>query len=92
MSNHAYFIPHTIQETTVDDVIRAFGPKFVEKVDVVVSTTPDYKSYWKSFTVFFKDSCVNDLFAENMTFHSLLDRFVLYYNETEYWDVYLIRV
>ena len=93
MSNHAYFIPYARRETTSEDVIQAFGPKFVEKVEEVVeSTIPDYKTYWKSFTIHFKDSCVDDLFAENMTFHSLFDRFVLYYSETEYWDVYLIKV
>ena len=92
MSNHAYFIPYARQETTSEDVIQAFGPQFVEKVKVVESTTPDYKTYWKSFTVFFNDSCVDDLFAKNRTFHTLFDRFVLFYSETEYWDVYLIKV
>jgi len=92
MSKHAYYIPYTPPKTTVGDVVHAFGPRFVEKVEVKLIPTPDYNVCGKSFTVFFKDSCVDDLFAENMTFHSLLDRFILYYNETEYWDVYLIRV
>ncbi len=73
--------------TTPEDVIRAFGP-IVEKV---VDSTD--KTYWKTYTVFIKDSCVDDLFA-GTTFHSLFDRFVLYNkkNKKEYWDVELIRV
>jgi hypothetical protein len=88
---YAYLIPYARLEAEPADVIRAFGPQFVKHVKVVEST-PDYKTYWKSFTVFFNDSCVDDLFAKNRTFHTLFDRFVLFYSETEYWDVYLIKV
>lgn len=91
---YAYFIEYASQETTAEEVgnafNRAFGGSFVSRV--VGATTQDYKTYWKSFTVFFKDSCVDDLFGEKMSFHSFLDRYVLYYNDTEYWDVHLIQV
>ena len=85
---HAWKIRYASRKTTPEDVIQAFG-HIVEKV--VDSTIPDYKTYWRSYTVFIKDSCVDDLFA-GMTFHPLFDRFVLYYNEKDYWDVELIRV
>ena len=91
---NAYFIEYASHETTIDDVRnafnRAFGGSFVSRV--VGSITQDYKTYWKSFTVFFKDSCVDDLFSEKMSFHTFLDRYVLYYNDTDYWDVHLIQV
>ena len=89
---NAYFIEYASQETTAEDVRnafnRAFGGSFVSRV--VGSITQDYKTYWKSFTVFFKNSC--DLFIEKLSFHKFLDRYVLYYNDTEYWDVHLIKV
>ena len=89
---NAYFIEYARQETTVEDVKnafnRAFGGSFVSRV--VETITQDYKTYWKSFTVFFKNSCVNVF--EKMSFHSFMDRYVLYYTDTEYWDVHLIKV
>ena len=91
---HAYFIEYASRDTTSAEVKEAFdrevGGSFVSRVEE--ATTVDYNTYWKSFTVFFKDSCVDDLFGENMTFHSLFDRYVLYYNKTDYWDVHLIQV
>lgn len=91
---NAYFIEYASQETTAEDVKnafnRAFGGSFVSRV--VGTITQDYKTYWKSFTVFFKDSCVDDLFSEKLPFHNFLDRYVLYYNDTYYWDVHLIKV
>jgi hypothetical protein len=91
---YAYFIEYTSRETTADDVgnafNRAFGGSFVSRV--VGSTTQDYKTYWKSFIVYFKDSCVDDLFGKNTSFHSFMDRYVLYYNDTDYWDVHLIKL
>ncbi len=90
MNYHAWRIIGARENATPELVKQAFGEKFVEKVKVVEIVTPDYTT--KTFTVYFKESCIDDLFAENMTFHSLLDRFVLYYSETEYWDVYLVKV
>jgi hypothetical protein len=88
---NAYFIEYATQETTADDVEnafnRVFGGSFVSRV--VESITQDYKTYWKSFTVFFKGSC--DI-GDKMTFHSFLDRYVLFYNDINYWDVHLIQV
>jgi hypothetical protein len=91
---HAYFIEYASRETTADDVgnafNRAFGGSFVSRV--VGTTTQDYKTYWKSFIVYLKDSCVDDLFGKNLTFHNFLDRYVLYYNDTDYWDVHLVKM
>lgn len=83
---HAY-IEYALRDTTAEEVQQAFDRElkgsFVSHIEEGI--TQDYKGYWKSFTIFFNDSGV----FENLTFHSVFDRYVLYYNETEYWDVYL---
>ena len=91
---HAYFIEYATRDTTAQEVKEAFdrefGGSFVERVDE--SVTQDYADYWKSFTIYFKESCVDDLFGKNMAFHDLFDRHVLYYNSNAYWDVHMIKL
>lgn len=69
---------------------EAFKSKLVDRVEEIL--TRDSMGYWKSFTIFFKDSCVDELFGENMFFHTLFDRYILYYNPFEFWEVYLVKV
>jgi hypothetical protein len=90
----AYFVEHAHLETTMEDIKdtfdREFGGDFVSRVEE--SITVDYKNYWKSFTVYFNDHCVDKLFSKNMRFHSFMDRYILYYNKHSFWNVYLIKV
>jgi hypothetical protein len=90
----AYFIEYASQESTCQEVGEVFNKRFGAKVvDRVVGTiNQDYKTFWKSYTIYFKDSCVDHLFSDGMAFHSFLDRYVIYYNDTDYWDVHLIPV
>jgi hypothetical protein len=69
---------------------KAFTKKMVHRVDETL--TRDAMGYCKSFTIFFTDLCVDDLFGETLFFHNLFDRYILYYNKYEYWDVYLVKV
>ena len=90
----AYFIEHADRDTTMEHVMdtfnHEFGGDFVSRVEE--SVTADYNDYWKSFTVYFNDTCVDNLFSKNMGFHSFMDRYVLYYNKDEFWNVHLIKV
>ena len=92
--SHAYYIPYaprgTTSEFVKDAFNRAFDGDFVLRVDEGV--TQDYKETWNSFKVHFKDTCVDDLFSKNMTFHAITDQYTLYYNETDFWVVHLIKV
>jgi hypothetical protein len=78
-----------LAEVPIVFIDRAFGESFVSRIEE--SITQDYNDYWKSFTIYFKDTCVDDLFRGNMPFHHLFDRYVLY-TDTDYWDVHLIKV
>uniref|UniRef100_A0A6C0AIH5 Uncharacterized protein n=1 Tax=viral metagenome TaxID=1070528 RepID=A0A6C0AIH5_9ZZZZ len=83
---HVVFIPHAPIETKPDQIGRAIGPQFVERISETIHN--EHAISWKSFTVYFNDSCVDKLFAKNMNFHELFDRFVLK-TETGDLDAYL---
>ena len=87
----AFFIEHANRDTTAYKVKTAFEDQFglvVDRIDE--SITQDYTDYWKSFTIFIKESCVHEI--KHMHFHTLFDRYILYYNKDDYWDVHLIRI
>ena len=90
----AYHIEKVHSSFTKEEVEKAFNNAFngdmVERVEETL--TRDSMGYLKSFTIFFKDSCVDALFGENMFFHTLFDRYILYYNTYEYWEVYLVKM
>lgn len=91
----AYHIEKVHSSFTKEDVEKAFNKAFKKEfVDRVEETLIQlHIGYLKSFTIFFKDSCVDDLFGgETLFFHNLFDRYILYYNQYEYWDVYLVAV
>ena len=94
---YAYYIPHATRETTVEDVEQAFNTEFnqevVERIDV--SITQDYKTSWNAFTVHFKDGCVDKLVTSTtfVNLYAITDHpYNLYYNKTDFWTVYLIKV
>lgn len=91
---YAYFIEYASRETTLLDVEnafdKAFNGKFVSHIEEGI--TQDYKTSWKSFKIYFNDTCVDDLFSKNMTFHTFTDNYTLYYTPTDYWVVHLIKV
>ena len=85
----AFFIEHATRDTTADKVKTAVEERFGSVVDRIdESITQDYTDYWKSFTVFLKESCAHEI--NHMPFHTLFDRYVLYYSKEDYWDVHLI--
>lgn len=83
---HVLFIPHAHIGTTSDQIGRAIGPQFVERIKETIHN--QHAISWKSFTVYFNDSCVDKLFANNMNFHDLFDSFVLK-TDTGDLDAYL---
>lgn len=83
---HVVFIPHAPIETKSDQIGRAIGTQFVETITETIHNA--HAISWKSFTVYFNDSCVDKLFAKNMNFHELFDRFVLK-TDTDDLDAYL---
>lgn len=92
---YAYHIPYATRETTAEDVERVFnaGKGLVARVES--STTDDYKTSWNSFTVYFKDECVDKLVTSTnfVNLYAITDsKYFLYYNDTEFWTVYLIKV
>ena len=91
--SYAYFIEHAPWETTPQDVENVFNREFDGKVvsRIKEGVTQDYKASWKSFTVHFNDTCVDNLFSKNMTFHAFTDNYVIYHTPTDYWVVHLIK-
>ena len=94
---YAYHIKYATRETTAEDVKRAFNTEFnqevVERIDV--SITQDYKTSWNAFTVHFKDDCVDQLVTSTnfVDLYAITDNhYTLYYNKTDFWTVYLIKV
>jgi hypothetical protein len=81
------FIRYATRETTVEEVKDALdqlGEDIVDRIDE--SITQDYNDYWKSFTIYFKDS-----FNGKLPFHTVFDRHVLYYTSTDYWEVHMMQ-
>ena len=82
------FIEYATRDTTADTVKTAFEERFglvVDRIDE--SITQGYTEYWKSFTIYFKESCE---VGKHLPFHKLFDRYVLYYSSVDYWDVHWI--
>ena len=94
---YAYHIPHAARGTTAGDVERVFnsqiGEGFVARIES--SITQDYKTSWNAFTIHFTDECVDKLVTSTnfVDLYAITDNhYTLYYNDTEFWTVYLIKV